>query len=140
MCWYLAREVHRCGQFSTSRYIKGLRKQATEGGDGAHLVLGTVPAPLSRPTAHQPDEVVRRAGSLAITERRDVLAHRVADFCGRWDGGQDWHTGTVTSVRPDFCATARAWAQRRAVGSSWGVLPAPGEPVGEFQRHKAESH
>jgi hypothetical protein len=112
LCWYLAREVRRRGHASTTRYITELRKNAADGGDGAHLVLGAVPAPLLRPEPEKPTEMVRRAGWLSITERRDVLAHRVAHFAQRWDGGQDWHTGATVSVRPDACATAREWAKR----------------------------
>lgn len=112
LCLYLAREVRRRGHASTTRNIAELRENAAEGGDGAHLVLGAVPAPLTRPDPQEPTEMVRRAGWLAITERRDVLAHRVADFAQRWDGGQDWHTGAVTSVHPKTCATAHEWAER----------------------------
>ncbi|MFE3163383.1 hypothetical protein [Streptomyces sp. NPDC059224] len=112
LCWYLAREVRRRGHASTARYIAELRKNAADGGDGAHLVLGAVPAPLLRPAPEEPTEMVRRAGWLSITERRDVLAHRVAAFAQRWDGGRDWHTGAVVSVRPDACTTAREWAKR----------------------------
>ncbi|MFE0776908.1 hypothetical protein [Streptomyces sp. NPDC058861] len=112
LCQYLAREVRRRATASTGRYIEQLRKNAAEGGDGAHLVLGAVPAPLRRLAPQEPEEVVRRAGWLAITERRDVLAHRVAAFSLRWDGGRDWHTGAVTRVRPDACTAARAWATR----------------------------
>ncbi|MFI0263940.1 hypothetical protein ACH4OW_33550 [Streptomyces sp. NPDC017056] len=52
-----------------------------------------MPASLSRSAPQEPAEVVRLAGWLSVTERRDVLAHRVADFAQRWDGGQDWHGG-----------------------------------------------
>lgn len=73
-----ARLVRHRGYTSTSRNIDELHEDAAGGGDGAHLVLGAVPAPLTRPTAPQePTELVRRAGWLSITERRDVLAHRV---------------------------------------------------------------
>lgn len=112
LCWHLAREVRHRGHASTTRYIAELRKNAADGGDGAHLVLGAIPAPLLRPEPEEPTEMVRRAGWLSITERRDVLAHRVAAFAQRWDGGRDWHTGAVVSVRPDACATAREWAKR----------------------------
>ncbi|MET7980562.1 hypothetical protein ABZW44_47965, partial [Streptomyces mirabilis] len=112
LCWYLAREVRHRGHASVTRNIAELRKNAAEGGDGAHLVLGAVPAPLSRPAPKEPPELVRRAGWLSITERRDVLAHRVADFAQRWDGGQEWHTGAVTSVSPGACTIAHEWAQR----------------------------
>ncbi|WP_328512931.1 hypothetical protein OHB25_58960 [Streptomyces mirabilis] len=112
LCWYLAREVRRRGHASITRNIAELRENAAKGGDGAHLVLGAVPAPLSRPAPKEPPELVRRAGWLSITERRDVLAHRVADFAQRWDGGQDWHTGAVTSVSPGACTIAHEWAQR----------------------------
>ncbi|MFE7118818.1 hypothetical protein ACFU99_25705 [Streptomyces sp. NPDC057654] len=81
LCWYLAREVCHHGHTSVTRNISGLRKDVAEGGDDAHLVLGSVPAP------QEPAEVVRRAGWMSITERRDVLAHQVADFAQRWDGG-----------------------------------------------------
>ncbi|WEP01056.1 hypothetical protein A6P39_044330 (plasmid) [Streptomyces sp. FXJ1.172] len=108
----LAREVRWRGHASTTRNIAELGENAAEGGDGAHLVLGAVPAPLTRPDPQEPTEMVRRAGWLAITERRDILAHRVATFAQRWDGGQDWHTGAVTSVHPETCATAHEWAQR----------------------------
>ncbi|MGW2103716.1 hypothetical protein ACWCPX_39840 [Streptomyces olivaceoviridis] len=111
LCWYLAREVRRRGHASVSRQITELRKNAADGGDGAYLVLGAVPAPLTRPAPHEPAEVVRRAGWLSITERRDVLAHRVADFARRWST-QDWHTGAVARVYPDACAIAHEWAQR----------------------------
>ncbi|MFF4934930.1 hypothetical protein ACFY2H_39665 [Streptomyces griseofuscus] len=112
LCWYLAREVRRRGHDSTTRYINELRDNAAQGGDGAHLVLGAVPAPLLRTAPDKPTEMVRRAGWLSITERRDVLAHRVAAFAQRWDGGQDWHTGATVSVRPDACTTASEWAKR----------------------------
>ncbi|MBC2906208.1 hypothetical protein [Streptomyces cupreus] len=121
LCWYLAREVRRRGHASATRNIAELRKNAAAGGDGAHLVLGAGPAAVTRPAPQEPPEMVRRAGWLSITERRDVLAHRVADFAQRWDGGQDWHTGAVTSVYPQACPTAREWAQR--------LVPAdPGQP------------
>ncbi|MFJ2627655.1 hypothetical protein ACIO6T_30715 [Streptomyces sp. NPDC087532] len=120
LCWYLAREIRYRGYTSTTRYIDELRKNAAEGGDGAHLVLGAVPAPLTRPAPQEPTETVRRAGWLSITERRDVLAHRVADFARHWNGGRDWHTGAVTSVRPAACDTAREWSKR--------LVPAPEQP------------
>jgi hypothetical protein len=84
LCWYLAREVRRRGHASTTRYITELRKNAADGGDGARL--GAVPAPLLRPEPEEPTEMVRRAGWLSITERRDILAHRVAHFAQRRDG------------------------------------------------------
>ncbi|MGY0071751.1 hypothetical protein ACWZEH_34385 (plasmid) [Streptomyces sp. QTS137] len=112
LCWYLAREVRHRGHTSATRNITKLRENAADGGDGAYLVLGAVPAPLTRPAPQEPAEMIRRAGWLSITERRDVLAHRVADFAQRWDGGQDWHTGAVTSVHPSSCTTAHEWAQR----------------------------
>ncbi|MDC0771738.1 hypothetical protein [Streptomyces sp. HD] len=112
LCRYLARDVRRRGHASATLDMGELRKNAADGGDGAHLVLGAVPAPVTRPVPKEPTEMVRRAGWLSITERRDVLAHRVADFAQRWDGGQDWHTGAVTSVYPTLCTTAREWAQR----------------------------
>ncbi|MEU5241638.1 hypothetical protein ACH4UR_35605 [Streptomyces lydicus] len=112
LCWYLAREVRRRDHESVSRNLAELRKNAADGGDGAHLVLGAEPVQLLRPAPAQLSEMVRRAGWLAITERRDVLAHRVADFAQRWDGGEDWHTGGMVSVMPNSCATAREWADR----------------------------
>lgn len=112
LCLYLAREVRHRGHTSTTRHIDELRKNRAEGGDGAHLVLGAVPAPLLRLAPEKLSELVSRAGWLSITERRDVLAHRVADFAQRWDGGQDWHTGAVTSVDPKDCPTAAEWSQR----------------------------
>ncbi|MDX2762917.1 hypothetical protein [Streptomyces europaeiscabiei] len=118
LCWYLAREVRRRGHASATRNIAELRKNAADGGDSVHLVLGAVPAPLTRPAPQEPTEMVRRAGWLSITERRDVLAYRVADFVQRWDGGQDWHTGAVNSVYPGSCATAREWAQRLVPAAS----------------------
>ncbi|TLS45654.1 hypothetical protein FE633_12815 [Streptomyces montanus] len=118
LCWYLAREVRRRGHASATRNIAELRKNAADGGDGAHLALGAVPAPFTRPAPQEPPEMVRRAGWLTITERRDVLAHRVADFAQRWDGGQDWHTGAVTSVYPSSCTTAQEWAQRLVPAAS----------------------
>ncbi|MET7605886.1 hypothetical protein ABZS96_25905 [Streptomyces avermitilis] len=125
LCWHLAREVRRRSHASAIRQATELRKNAADGGDGAHLVLGAVPAPLTRPDSKEPTEMVRRAGWLSITERRDVLAHRVADFAQRWDGGQDWHTGVVVGVDPATCATAREWAQRlvpAALGQPLTVL------------------
>ncbi|MGW1543228.1 hypothetical protein ACWCPM_23815 [Streptomyces sp. NPDC002309] len=118
LCWHLAREVRRRSHASATRQITELRKNAADGGDGTHLVLGAVPAPLSRPDPLEPAEMVRRAGWLSITERRDVLAHRVADFAQRWDGGQDWHTGAVVSADPTSCATAREWSQRLVPAAS----------------------
>ncbi|MFE1612983.1 hypothetical protein ACFW7P_30100 [Streptomyces albidoflavus] len=56
--------------------------------------------------------MIRRAGWLTITERRDVLAHRVADFAQSWNAGADWHTGAVTKLDPRTCSTAREWAAR----------------------------
>ncbi|WP_406278919.1 hypothetical protein OHT93_38315 [Streptomyces sp. NBC_00191] len=112
LCWYLAREVRRRDHESVSRNLAELRKNAAAGGDGAHLVLGAVPAELRHLDPAEPSEMVRRAGWLAITDRRDVLAHRVADFAQRWDGGQDWHTGAALAVEPGSCATAREWADR----------------------------
>jgi hypothetical protein len=117
VCWYLAREVRRRGHTEATRHIAELQANAANGGDGAHLVLGAVPAPLLRPDPPEPTEMVRRAGWLSITERRDVLAHRVADFAQRWDGGRDWHTGAVTDLYPSSCTIAREWAQR--------LVPAP---------------
>ncbi|WP_424860496.1 hypothetical protein [Streptomyces sp. MMS24-I29] len=80
LCPYLAREVRYRGCTSTTRHITELRKNAAEGGDGAYLVLGALPPPLTRPAPQEPEETVRRVGWLAITERRDVLAHRVTAF------------------------------------------------------------
>ncbi|MER6573851.1 hypothetical protein ABT288_48955 [Streptomyces sp. NPDC001093] len=128
VCWYLAREIRRRGHASVTRNITELRKNAADGGDGAHLVLGAVPAPLMRPAPQEPTEMVRRAGWLAITERRDVLAHRVADFAQRWDGGQDWHTGAVTNLDPHSCTTTHEWAQR--------LVPAePDQPPTVLEKH-----
>lgn len=76
------------------------------------VVLGAVPAPLHRPGPEEPYEMIRRAGWLTITERRDVLAHRVADFAQSWNEGADWHTGAVKELHPDTCSTAREWAAR----------------------------
>lgn len=112
VCWYLAREVRRRDHASVTAQLADLRKNAADGGDGAHLDLGAVPAELRHPDPAEPPEVVRRAGWLAITERRDVLAHRAADFAHRWDGGKDWHTGALVSARPSSCPTAREWATR----------------------------
>ncbi|MER6059465.1 hypothetical protein [Streptomyces albidoflavus] len=112
VCWYLARDVRRRGHRGVSHNIDELRKEASAGGDAAHLVLGAVPAPLQRPDPEEPSEMVRRAGWLTITERRDVLAHRVADFAQSWNAGADWHTGAVTELDPDTCSTAREWAAR----------------------------
>lgn len=61
VCWYLAREVRRRGHTEVTRHIAELQENAADGGDGAHLVLGAVPAPLLRP---DPPEMVRRAGWL----------------------------------------------------------------------------
>ncbi|MFF8617158.1 hypothetical protein [Streptomyces sp. NPDC015350] len=122
LCSYLAREVRHRGHTSTTRYINELRKNAAEGGDGAHLVLGALPAPPTRPAPQEPDETTRRAGWLSITERRDVLAHRVADFALGWNGGRDWHTGETVQVRPSICTTAREWA-RRLVPTEPGLPP-----------------
>lgn len=112
VCWYLARDVRRRGHRGVSHNIDELRKEASAGGDAAYLVLGAVPAPLHRPDPEEPSEMVRRAGWLTITERRDVLAHRVADFAQSWNAGADWHTGAVTELDPDTCSTAREWAAR----------------------------
>ncbi|WP_326681680.1 hypothetical protein [Streptomyces sp. NBC_01237] len=113
LCWYLARLIRYRDYTSTTRNIDELRKNAADGGDGAHLALGAVPAPLARPSAPQePTELIRRAGWLSITERRDVLAYRVADFGQGWDGGQDWHTGAAADIRPSTCNTAREWFER----------------------------
>ncbi|MEV6461540.1 hypothetical protein AB0M66_23260 [Streptomyces albidoflavus] len=112
VCWHLARDVRRRGHRGVSHNIDELRKEASAGGDAAYLVLGAVPAPLHRPDPEEPSEMVRRAGWLTITERRDVLAHRVADFAQSWDAGADWHTGAVTELDPDTCSTAREWAAR----------------------------
>ncbi|WP_125264459.1 hypothetical protein [Streptomyces alboflavus] len=112
VCWHLAREVRRRDHTTVTTEIARLRENIAEQGDGAHLVLGAVPAELRHPKPVEPPEVVRRAGWLAITERRDVLAHRAADFAQRWDGGQDWHTGAPVSARPSSCPTAREWATR----------------------------
>ncbi|MEU2608840.1 hypothetical protein ACH0CM_20530 [Streptomyces albus] len=112
LCWGLARKIRRRDHESTTHDIEELRTNAEEGGDGAHLVLGAVPSPLRRAEEEEPSEMVRRAGWLAITERRDILAHRVADLSQQWDGGHDWHTGDFISVQPDTCKTAAEWAQR----------------------------
>ncbi|MFE7045649.1 hypothetical protein ACFU9X_41485 [Streptomyces atratus] len=112
LCWSLAREIRRRDHGSATRDIEELRTSAADGGDGAHLTLGAVPAPLRRPAEDPLPEVVRRAGWLAITERRDVLAHRVAHLAQLWNGGDDWHTGGANVVRPEQCATAAEWAQR----------------------------
>ncbi|WP_367140608.1 MULTISPECIES: hypothetical protein [Streptomyces] len=112
LCWSLAREIRARDHKSVTRDIQELQDNAADSGDGAHLVLGAVPAELRRPDEEPLPEVVRRAGWLSITERRDVLAHRVAALAQRWDGGQDWHTGDAVVVRPDECTTAREWARR----------------------------
>ncbi|MFF9786348.1 hypothetical protein [Streptomyces nigrescens] len=127
LCWYLAREVRRRDHESVSRGLAELRKNAADGGDGAHLVLGAEPAELRRPDPAELPEMVRRAGWLAITERRDVLAHRVANFAQRWDGGEDWHTGGLVSVT-NSCATAREWADR-LIAADRGQAPTVLEKV-----------
>ncbi|MGW4690699.1 hypothetical protein ACWEPM_38295 [Streptomyces sp. NPDC004244] len=120
LCWYLAREVRRRDHENTTDNIAELRKNQDAQGDGAHLVLGAVPAEPLRPAPEEPSQVVRRAGWLAITERRDVLAHRVADFAKRWDAGHDWHTGALVPRRssqagrrrPTGCSTCCAGRPR----------------------------
>ena len=112
LCWSLAREIRRRDHAYAADDIEELRENAAASGDGAHLVLGAVPAPLRREKEDEPSEMVRRAGWLAITERRDVLAHRVADLAQRWDGGADWHTGHTVTIDPEACATAAEWMQR----------------------------
>ncbi|PVC80803.1 hypothetical protein [Streptomyces sp. CS014] len=112
LCLHLAREARHRDHETTTSNIADLRENQAKGGDGAHLTLGAVPADLLRPREETLPEAVRRAGWLAITERRDALAHRVARFIQRWDGGHDWHTGAQVSVKPDSCATAREWAER----------------------------
>ncbi|WP_405691508.1 hypothetical protein [Streptomyces sp. NBC_00057] len=68
LCWSLAREIRRRDHGSATRDIEELRTSAADGGDGAHLILGAVPAPLRRPAEDPLPEMVRRAGWLAITE------------------------------------------------------------------------
>lgn len=62
LCCYLAREVRRRVHASTSRQIAELRKNAADGGDGAHLVLGAGPRPAdpSRPARVGRDGPPRR--------------------------------------------------------------------------------
>ncbi|WP_329020306.1 hypothetical protein [Streptomyces sp. NBC_01601] len=112
VCLHLAREIRTRDHGVVTRHIAELAENAAFGGDGAYVVLGAVPAELRRPEPDEPSEMVRRAGWLSITERRDVLAHRVADLAQRWDGGQDWHTGGAVVVDPTTCAIAREWEQR----------------------------
>ncbi|GGU40456.1 hypothetical protein [Streptomyces violascens] len=112
LCLHLVREIRARDHDAVTRHITELQENAAEGGDGAHLLLGAVPAELRHPEPAEPSEMVRRASWLAITERRDVVAHRVADLVQRWDGGQDWHTGGVVIVDPKACAVTREWEQR----------------------------
>ncbi|MER5890831.1 hypothetical protein ABT160_44025 [Streptomyces sp. NPDC001941] len=87
------------------------------------LTLGALPAP--RPAESEPaalPALVRRAGWLEITERRDVLAHRVARTVRRWDGGQDWPIGATVEVHPARSPTAARWI-RRLVPATAGVPP-----------------
>ncbi|MDT0321434.1 hypothetical protein [Streptomyces millisiae] len=113
VCLWLARELRRRDHRSALRDTEDLRTSADSGQDSAHLVLGAVPAPLLRGGDNeQLPETLRRAGWLAITERRDVLAHRVARLSRMWNGGDDWHTGEPVSARPDLCPTAAEWARR----------------------------
>ncbi len=79
LCWYLAREVRHRRHTWTTRHIDELRKNAAEGGDGAHLVLGAVPAPLLRPAPEKPSQLVSRVGWMSITERA-TSSHSVAAF------------------------------------------------------------
>ncbi|WP_380793003.1 hypothetical protein ACFE3N_29640 (plasmid) [Streptomyces albidoflavus] len=64
VCWYLARDVRRRGHRGVSHNIDELRKEASAGGDAAHLVLGALPAPLQWPDPEEPPEMIRRAGWL----------------------------------------------------------------------------
>ncbi|MEU5836350.1 hypothetical protein ABZ820_22150 [Streptomyces diacarni] len=114
LCWGLAGKIRRRDHEAVTEDVQELRENAEEDGDGAHLALGAVPSPLRRAEAEEPSEMVRRAGWLAITERRDVLAHRVAHLSQVWDGGRDWHTGDFDTVQPGDCVTAAEWAQRLA--------------------------
>ncbi|TLQ39174.1 hypothetical protein [Streptomyces marianii] len=112
LCLHLAREIRARDHDAVTRHVAELLENAADGGDGAHLALGAVPAELRHPEPAAPPEMVRRAGWLSITERRDVLAHRVAGLAQRWDGGQDWHTGGAVVVDPTACPVAREWEQR----------------------------
>lgn len=63
------------------------------------LALGQ-PAPYWYHSLCGPDAIAAR---LAITERRDVLAHRVANFALAWNGGRDRHDGRSTPRRLHHC-------------------------------------
>ncbi|WP_310728275.1 hypothetical protein [Streptomyces sp. N2A] len=67
LCCYLAHHVRRRDHETVSHNLDELRKNAADGGDGAHLVLGAEPAQLRRPAPAELPEMVRRAGWLAIS-------------------------------------------------------------------------
>ncbi|RNG38004.1 hypothetical protein EEJ42_02160 [Streptomyces botrytidirepellens] len=112
LCRHLARQIRSRDHAAVTRHISELHQNAAAGGDGAHLVLGAVPTELRREEDRELPEMVRRAGWLAITERRDHLAYRAADVAQRWGAGRDWHTGASATARPTVCPTAHEWAQR----------------------------
>ncbi|RNG38038.1 hypothetical protein EEJ42_01990 [Streptomyces botrytidirepellens] len=112
LCWHLARQIRGRDHAAVTRHIGELHKNAADGGDGAHLVLGAVPTELRRAEDQELPEMVRRAGWLAITARRDQLAYRVADVAQRWGASRDWHTGASVTARPTVCQTAHEWTER----------------------------
>ncbi|WP_414170888.1 hypothetical protein ACMATS_37810 (plasmid) [Streptoverticillium reticulum] len=113
---HLARTIRRQAHHAAVRYLEHIAEDIDghERSDCHWLTLGAVPRPRADVDGDIEDlpEVVRRAGWLEITERRDVLAYRVADLVQRWDSGEDWPTGAFVEVRPAQCATAAEWAAR----------------------------
>ncbi|WP_043262627.1 hypothetical protein [Streptomyces sp. CT34] len=110
---HLARTMRQRAHHAAERYLEHIAEdiQDDKHSDCHWLTLGALP----RPRAHDDDlgelpELVRRAGWLELTERRDVLAYRVAHLVQRWDSGEDWPTGAAVEVRPTECATAAQWA------------------------------
>ncbi|MFE7431061.1 hypothetical protein [Streptomyces sp. NPDC057545] len=93
LCSYLAREVRYRGCTSTTRHITELRKNAAEGGDGAYLVLGALPAPLTRPPRRN-----RRKQSAALAGSPSPSAATSSHTGSRplpWAQRGQWRRGIV---------------------------------------------
>lgn len=110
VCLWLARQLRHDATSSARDYLAQVADHADRGCRG--LLVAAVPAPTLRPEPDELPEVTRRAGWADLAQRRDVLAHLVADLAWRWDGGEEWPMGEVVELDPKTCGLAARFTMR----------------------------
>jgi hypothetical protein len=124
VCTYLAKCLRRRAAEHAAEAISHLT--GDEYGpeeDRAFVGIGALPALFGRrdeqEESEEPEQMVKLAGWVQITERRDTLAEAVASTVLRWDGGKDWPHGESIELYPDRCPIAAEWVE--------ALEPAPGD-------------